>query len=151
MINGVVGADPSTIDPSIVESMDILKDASASAIYGARGANGVVVITTKRKGKSNEIIFNNTVSFGTLQRELDLLDADEALEMLRRQYDYPYRSNPAEPRPAPHMPGSADFPKGRAVQSRRHAKIPYQLGPRRPPASLFQTTTRLHLRGAEKN
>ena len=112
VINGVVGADPSTIDPSIVESMDILKDASASAIYGARGANGVVVITTKKgKANLNEIIFNNTVSFGTLQRELDLLDADEALEMLRRQYDYPYRSNPAEPRPAPHMPGSADFPR----------------------------------------
>lgn len=112
VINGIVGADPSTIDPSIVESMDILKDASASAIYGARGANGVVVITTK-KGRADMtgISFNNTVSFGTLQRELDLLDANGALEMLRRQYDYPYRADPDVPRYAPHMPGGINFPR----------------------------------------
>lgn len=112
VIDGIVGADPSIIDPNIVESVNILKDASASAIYGARGANGVVVITTK-KGKAgvSEISFNNSISFGTLQREIDLLDAAGAAEMFRRQYDYPFRADPNTPRPAPHMPGGADFPR----------------------------------------
>ena len=112
VIDGIVGADPTIIDPNIVESVNILKDASASAIYGARGANGVVVITTK-KGKvgTSEISFNNSISFGTLQREVDLLDAAGAAEMFRRQYDYPFRENPNTPRPAPHLPGGADFPR----------------------------------------
>lgn len=112
VIDGIVGADPTIIDPNIVESVNILKDASASAIYGARGANGVVVITT-RKGKvgASEISFNNSISFGTLQREVDLLDAAGAAEMFRRQYDYPFRADPDTPRPAPHLPGGPDFPR----------------------------------------
>src|SRR5690606_27812933 len=47
VIDGIVGADPTTIDPAIIQSVDVLKDASSAAIYGSRGANGVVVITTK--------------------------------------------------------------------------------------------------------
>lgn len=43
----------STIDPAEIETIDVLKDASATAIYGARGANGVVVITTKNGSKSS--------------------------------------------------------------------------------------------------
>ena len=111
VIDGIVGADPTIIDPNIVESINILKDASSAAIYGARGANGVVVITTK-KGKvgASEIAYNSSITFGTLQREVDLLDAAGAAEMFRRQYDYPYRTNPDIPRPAPHMPGGTDFP-----------------------------------------
>lgn len=112
VIDGIVGADPTMIDPTIVASMDILKDASASAIYGARGANGVVVITTKT-GKTNTsaISFNSTLSIGTLQHTPDILDASGALEMLRRQYDYPYRADPETPRYAPHMPEGIDFPR----------------------------------------
>ncbi len=110
VIDGIVGADPTMIDPTIVESMDILKDASASAIYGSRGANGVVVITTKKGTPNTSVItFNNTLSFGTLQRTPDILNADQALEMLRRQYDYPYRTNPDVPRYAPHHPEGIDF------------------------------------------
>lgn len=89
VIDGIVGADPMTIDPNIIASVDILKDAAASAIYGARGANGVVIMTTKEgaKGKS-QISFQHTSSIGTLERELKLLDAEGALEMIKRQYAY---------------------------------------------------------------
>ncbi len=89
VIDGFVGADPTTIDPSIIESVDVYKDAAASAIYGSRGANGVIVITTK-KGKDgvSQIAFNNSVSFGSLEREIPLLNASEFTEMLRRQYAY---------------------------------------------------------------
>lgn len=55
MVDGVVGVDPDQIDPNIVQSIDILKDATSSSIYGARGANGVVVITTKEGKKIQRI------------------------------------------------------------------------------------------------
>src|SRR3546814_16692999 len=98
------------IEPTIVESMDIRKHSSACAMYVARGANCVLVITTK-KGKPNTalISFNNTLSIGTLQNTPDILDAEGALEMLQKQYDYPYREDPGTPRYAPHLPDGVDF------------------------------------------
>jgi TonB-linked SusC/RagA family outer membrane protein len=51
VIDGVFGADMNVLNPNDIESIDVLKDASSTAIYGSRGANGVIIITTKR-GKS---------------------------------------------------------------------------------------------------
>ena len=48
VIDGIVGADISLINPNDIESMNVLKDASSTAIYGARGAAGVILVTTKR-------------------------------------------------------------------------------------------------------
>ena len=56
VIDGILGGDLSTLNPNDVASMDILKDASATAIYGVRGSNGVIIITTKKgsgEGKIN--------------------------------------------------------------------------------------------------
>jgi len=66
------------LNPQDIESIDVLKDASATAIYGSRGANGVVLITTKR-GKSGTSLFNYSGSVGvsSLARALDLFTADE--------------------------------------------------------------------------
>lgn len=66
------------ISPNDIESVDILKDASATAIYGVRAANGVVIITTKR-GKANTATINLDVYAGvqTVARRLDLLNAQE--------------------------------------------------------------------------
>lgn len=68
----------SSINPSDIESIDILKDASATAIYGSRGANGVIIITTKR-GKKNktEIAFESSYGLQSLRKKLDVLDAKE--------------------------------------------------------------------------
>ena len=68
----------SSINPADIESVDILKDASATAIYGSRGANGVVIITTK-KGKSDRNTVSYDASFGTqsLRKKVDLLNAPE--------------------------------------------------------------------------
>jgi TonB-linked SusC/RagA family outer membrane protein len=89
VIDGIVGADPLSIDPNIVASVDVLKDAAASAIYGSRGANGVIVITTKKGTKNGPAIsFRNTVGFATLARKIDLMNATEALEMFKREYEY---------------------------------------------------------------
>jgi TonB-linked SusC/RagA family outer membrane protein len=71
--------DPLTfINPQDIESIDVLKDASATAIYGSRGANGVIIVTTK-KGKTGTSTLNVATSLGvsTLARAIPLLTADE--------------------------------------------------------------------------
>ncbi len=67
-----------SIDPSDIESIQVLKDASASAIYGSRAANGVVLITTKR-GKSGQQRTDLEYSFGlqTIRKKLDFMDATQ--------------------------------------------------------------------------
>ncbi|WP_164849867.1 TonB-dependent receptor [Mucilaginibacter limnophilus] len=86
VIDGVVGADITTIDPTIIESIDILKDAAAAAIYGARGSNGVVLVTTRRgKQGASDISFNNTLGFSTLARKIDLIDAQGLADLFRRK------------------------------------------------------------------
>ncbi len=76
VIDGVQGLNINSINPNDVESMEVLKDASATAIYGSRGANGVILITTKGTKKSKPSITYNSI-FGTqkLAKKLDLLNA----------------------------------------------------------------------------
>ncbi|MCF8358842.1 MAG: TonB-dependent receptor [Prolixibacteraceae bacterium] len=82
-----MGGAPATnplnfINPNDIESFDILKDASATAIYGSRGANGVILITTKKgkEGKSN-IEYSAYMSVSQLPRKLDVLSASEWLAL----------------------------------------------------------------------
>ncbi|WP_460671105.1 SusC/RagA family TonB-linked outer membrane protein [Larkinella ripae] len=76
VVDGVIGVPIQTVSPTDIESMDVLKDASAAAIYGSRAANGVIIVTTKR-GKSGRttITFNNYIGAETISKRLDLLDA----------------------------------------------------------------------------
>lgn len=69
------------MNPNDIESIEVLKDASATAIYGARGANGVILVTTKKGTKSGETHLNYDVDFslGTLPKKLDLLNSEEFL------------------------------------------------------------------------
>lgn len=68
------------LNPNDIESIDILKDASATAIYGSRGANGVVLITTKSgKGKRRQLEYSPTLSFSKMARRYDLLNREEFL------------------------------------------------------------------------
>lgn len=79
VIDGVPGADPTTIAPEDIESFNVLKDASAAAIYGSRGANGVVIITTKRgeARKGAQIDFNTFLSIENVANRLDLVSGDD--------------------------------------------------------------------------
>jgi len=80
------------LNPNDIESMDILKDASATAIYGARGANGVVLITTKSgKGLQNNISYNTSVSVASAANRFDLLNREEYLGSLSE-----YGADPSE-------------------------------------------------------
>ena len=77
----------STINPSDIESLDILKDASATAIYGARGANGVVIITTK-KGKVGkaQITYDGSVTMQHVTRTIPMMDAYEFVKLQAEMY-----------------------------------------------------------------
>lgn len=70
------------ISPTDIESIDVLKDASSTAVYGARGANGVINVTTKRarSGKTT-VSFNSYISYRTLSKKLDVLDPYEFVLM----------------------------------------------------------------------
>ncbi|SDG22156.1 TonB-linked outer membrane protein, SusC/RagA family [Dyadobacter soli] len=73
----------STINPSDIESIEVLKDASATAIYGSRAANGVILITTK-KGKAGKASINFETYYGTQQvtKTLDMLNATQFAELV---------------------------------------------------------------------
>lgn len=81
-VNNQGGNPLSYINPGDIESISVLKDADATAIYGSRGANGVVLITT-RKGKSGnaKVDLNLQTGYGTLQKEMKLLNIDQYLQM----------------------------------------------------------------------
>ena len=78
VIDGLPGAPANALNPGDIESIEILKDASATAIYGSRGANGVVMITTK-KGRPGDIAVSYSGYYGVQEvaNRLDLLDAGE--------------------------------------------------------------------------
>ncbi|MDD3890726.1 MAG: SusC/RagA family TonB-linked outer membrane protein [Bacteroidales bacterium] len=79
VVDGIPGIDPTTIAPEDIESFNILKDASAAAIYGSRGSNGVIIITTKRGDfrKGTQIDFSAYLSTDLVANRLDLLSADQ--------------------------------------------------------------------------
>ncbi len=81
-----VNGNPTHLNNSDIESLEILKDASATAIYGSRGANGVVIITTKKgkKGRTN-VDFETSYSSQKLIRKLDLMNAREYAQFYNEQ------------------------------------------------------------------
>ncbi len=87
VVDGVIGANFQLINPNDIASIQILKDASSTAIYGSRGANGVVIVTTKI-GKSLKpvISFNTFQSISVLPKKIDYLKAGEFAE-LYNSYD----------------------------------------------------------------
>ncbi|HNX89001.1 MAG TPA: SusC/RagA family TonB-linked outer membrane protein, partial [Paludibacteraceae bacterium] len=85
VVDGVIlMGDMNDINPNDIASMEILKDASSTAIYGSRGANGVVLITTK-SGKKNvmSVDYNTTVSFDRINSLTDWASAGEMLDRMR--------------------------------------------------------------------
>lgn len=80
VIDGIPGVDMNTVQPSEILSIDVLKDASAAAIYGSRGANGVIIVTTSRAASGVEkhsIEYNGFVAVGNVAKNMDLLSANQ--------------------------------------------------------------------------
>lgn len=80
VVDGVVMENFALVNPNDIESMEVLKDASAAAIYGARGANGVIMVTTKRGKKDGEgisVSYQGSVSVSSMARKMKTLNAQE--------------------------------------------------------------------------
>jgi TonB-linked SusC/RagA family outer membrane protein len=87
VVDGVIGVDATSLNPNDIASLEVLKDASSTAIYGARGANGVIIITTKRgiKGRTR-VSYDAYVSQNSLQRHLRALNATEFMDVYKLAY-----------------------------------------------------------------
>jgi iron complex outermembrane receptor protein len=85
--NGVKGVANllSTINPQDIESFNVLKDASATAIYGSRGSNGVIIINTKkgRKGQAPQLSYSASVTISKNKNTLDVMDGDQYRAFIR--------------------------------------------------------------------
>ena len=82
VIDGVPGASLSLIAPDDIESIDVLRDASATAIYGSKAANGVIIVTTK-KGKKDghtSVSYSGYVAWDKTMNSLDMMTADQLLD-----------------------------------------------------------------------
>lgn len=87
VIDGMLADANTTINPADVASIQILKDASAAAIYGSRAGNGVVIITTK-KGREGPTRINASARYGIQQipKKWDVMDAPQFLQTIKQQY-----------------------------------------------------------------
>lgn len=88
VVDGVVMENIQFLNPNDIERMEVLKDASSTAIYGARGANGVVLVTTKRGADTEGTIvgYEGFVSAGVLPKKLDVLNAEEFMKVLEQGF-----------------------------------------------------------------
>ena len=79
IVDGVAMSDFNLLNPNDIESIEVLKDASAAAIYGARGANGVIMVTTKRgnAGQGVRVSYDGSVSVSTMARKMDVMNSAE--------------------------------------------------------------------------
>lgn len=84
VVDGIIGASLDNIDPNDIKSMDVLKDASAAAIYGTRGAAGVIVVTTKKgtgvaqdPSRAVSVDYNGYYTVETIENKLDVLSASQ--------------------------------------------------------------------------
>jgi TonB-dependent starch-binding outer membrane protein SusC len=83
VVDGFVGIDFNTINPQDIEDIQILKDASATAIYGSRGANGVILVTTKQgKNSQMKVEFLSKVSASRVPKKMDVLSAGDFAEIV---------------------------------------------------------------------
>ncbi|MFD2937155.1 SusC/RagA family TonB-linked outer membrane protein [Spirosoma flavum] len=77
VIDGYIGADFNFLNPSDIETLQVLKDAASTSIYGSRGANGVVIITTKRGAKGIKVTYEGQGSVSNVIKRYDVLPAGE--------------------------------------------------------------------------
>src|SRR5690554_4190113 len=87
VVDGVVMSNFQFLNPNDIESIEVLKDASSAAIYGARGANGVVLVTTKRGGNTGNraiVSYDGSLSIGTMSRYMEVMNSSEWLATFRQ-------------------------------------------------------------------
>jgi iron complex outermembrane receptor protein len=95
VLDGIVGASLDNVDPNDIQSIDVLKDGSAAAIYGARGSSGVILITTKSgkagKGSYVNLNYNGFVTLDQVANKIDVLSPEEFVS--RGGTDYGFQTD----------------------------------------------------------
>ncbi|MBF6598801.1 MAG: TonB-dependent receptor [Fermentimonas sp.] len=82
VIDGIPGGNPSTINPSDIQSIDVLKDAASAAIYGSRAANGVILITTRQGSEGKTVIsYDGYIGFQNVTKKPNLANAQQYIEL----------------------------------------------------------------------
>jgi TonB-linked SusC/RagA family outer membrane protein len=89
VVDGVVMEDFQFLNPNDIERVEVLKDASAAAIYGARGANGVILITSKRglSGEGTQLSYNGYLSIATPASKMDVMNSAQFMEAMKVSFD----------------------------------------------------------------
>ena len=93
VVDGIPGVDISMVAPDDIESIDVLRDATATAIYGSKAANGVIIITTKTGGKTERtnVSYNGYVAFDKVSKTLDVASANDIRNYVKANgIDYAY-------------------------------------------------------------
>ena len=96
VIDGIPGVDISMVSPDDIESIDVLRDATATAIYGSKAANGVIIITTKSGGKTERtnVSYNGYVAFDNVLNTLDMASASDIRSYVNKNnINYMYDGN----------------------------------------------------------
>ena len=87
VINGIPGGNVDNLNPNDIESIDVLKGGAASAIYGTRGSNGVILITTKKGTTQSQAVYNGYATFDLPNNQIKVLSRDEFVQQ-NRGVDY---------------------------------------------------------------
>ncbi len=97
VIDGMISYDANFINPQDVASIEVLKDASSAAIYGARGSNGVIIITTKNGKQRKDALISFNAYYGSQQvtRKIDLMNASEFAQSYNEFTNSSYFPNPS--------------------------------------------------------
>ena len=96
VVDGIPGVDISMVAPDDIESIDVLRDATATAIYGSKAANGVIIITTKSGGKTERtnVSYNGYVAFDNVLNTLDMASASDIRDYVKKNnINYMYDGN----------------------------------------------------------
>ncbi|HEY0612138.1 MAG TPA: carboxypeptidase-like regulatory domain-containing protein, partial [Chitinophaga sp.] len=89
VVDGVIGVDANQLNPSDIASLEVLKDASSTAIFGARGSNGVILVTTKRGIRGDgapRISYEGNVNVSTLARHVKTLNSDQFVKVYNEAF-----------------------------------------------------------------
>lgn len=96
VVDGVIGVDGNSINPNDIASLEVLKDASSTAIYGARGANGVIMITTKRgRVGGTKVSYDGNVNVSDLYRHVKTLNSEQFVQTYNTAFANGQKFDPA--------------------------------------------------------
>jgi len=87
VVDGVIGVDINTLNPNDIATLEVLKDASSTAIFGARGANGVIIVSTKRGRRGDtKVSYESNANVVELTRHLRTLNSDEFVKIYNQSF-----------------------------------------------------------------